>query len=97
LKKIHSIDKQIISKRITFWKQPVGIPISLATAFAVIILIMGLLVGGILNRSYEKQTDSSIIPTNGLQQPTVIMIYGIPPIDVIGQPLKQNIKNKDNL
>jgi hypothetical protein len=97
LKKSRSNDKQSISQRIAFWKQPVGMPISLATAFAVIILILGFLVGGILNRSYDKQTISTTIPTNGLQQPTVIMIYGIPPIDVIGQPLERYVKNKNNL
>jgi len=76
-----------------FWQRRFTLPVSLAAAAMILAVIAGILFSEIFIRKSETQT----IPASWLQtqaQPTtVIMIYGIPPVEVFGKPIIQAKNN----
>jgi hypothetical protein len=82
-----------VRERKYFWQKRITLPLSFAAATVIVAVIAGFLFGEIFIRKSETQT----LPASWLQtqtQPTtVIMIYGIPPVEVFGKSLVQTRNN----
>ena len=75
------------------WKRHITLPVPLAASLAVIIIGLGLLLGRLFVPPTEPQQHSATLQTNSAQPHTVILIYGIPPVEVIGTPGVQTSKS----
>jgi len=77
------------------WNRQVSIPVHLAASFAVIIIAAGLLLGRMFFPPAELRQQSAALQVGNAQPQTVILIYGMPPVEVLGTPTVKTLKGID--
>jgi anti-sigma factor RsiW len=82
-------------RRERLWNRQVSIPVHLAASFAIIIIAAGLLLGRMFLTPTEITQQSTALRTGGVQPQTVILIYGMPPVEVLGTPTVKTLKGID--
>jgi len=82
-----------IKRGVNIWKRRIALPVPLAASLAVIIIGLGLLLGRPFVPPTQPRQLSTPLQTNSAQPHTVILIYGIPPVEVIGTPPVRSSKN----
>ena len=88
-----SRNEQHSHARTIFWRRRVTLPAPLFAAAVIVVLVFGLFLGDILTRKSETQTFPSSWLQTQTQPATIIMIYGVPPVEVFGKPLVQTKSN----
>jgi hypothetical protein len=83
---------QFIQGKNYFWKQRISLSIPVFTSILLIMLILGLYTLKLLNKN-DQQLTIPALQQYTAQPPTVIMVYGLPPIEVVGKPIVQSTKN----
>jgi len=74
------------------WNRQVSIPVHLAASFAIIIIAVGLLLGRMFLPPAELSQQSTTL-SKGIAQPqTVTLIYGMPPVEVLGTPTVKTLE-----
>ncbi len=79
---VHSVPKS----REPFWRRPVRLPLAMAASAAVVILLLGFLLDYMF---MSKQGKNTFYPLNEQKPTTVIMIYGMPPVEVLGKRIAE--------
>jgi hypothetical protein len=77
------------------WNKQVSIPVHLAASFAIIIIAAGLLLGRMFLPPAEIGQQSTALHAGTGQPQTVILIYGMPPVEVFGTPTVKTLKGID--
>jgi len=92
-KVISSRNEQHQQVKTAFWKRRITFSTPILAAAIVVVLVLGLFLGEMLNRKSETQTLPSSWLQSQAQPATIIMIYGVPPVEVFGKPLVQTKSN----
>jgi predicted anti-sigma-YlaC factor YlaD len=82
-------------RRERIWNRQISIPIHLAASFAIIIIAAGLLLGGLFLPPVEFRQQPTALQVGTAQPQTVILIYGMPPVEVLGTPTVKTLKGID--
>ena len=72
-----------IRQRESLWGRRVAVPLHLAVSFAVLVIIAAFILGRLLF-SADHRPENAITPAGIGQPQTVIFVYGMPPVEVVG-------------
>jgi predicted anti-sigma-YlaC factor YlaD len=89
------MQQRVEMHRQRIWNRRVSIPGHLAASFAIIIIAVGLLLGRMFLPPAELSQQSTVLHTGNGQPQTVILIYGMPPVEVLGTPTVKTLKGID--
>jgi len=95
--KIPAQSAAVVQKRNFIWQKRIALPAPYAAAAVLSALLVGYLISGLLGRTAERQILPSSLQTPQGQPATVIMIYGMTPVEVYGKPALQSIKNNNQV
>lgn len=86
--------------RISFWKRRWAVPVPLAVGLGILVLILGIVSAGTLIRNAEQEGPWKTYFTSGqgtVQQPKVIIIYGMPQVEVFGSLSTKTNQQKNSV
>ena len=75
----------------SFWDRHIVLPTHLAVSAAILITAIGLLVGRFLVSPTEPSYYSTARGPGIMQPQTVILVYGMPPVEVLGSPTARTL------
>jgi hypothetical protein len=78
-----------------FWNQRIALPLPLAASFTAIIVAVGILLGLMFSPQSGPMQHIPALQTNGAQPQTVILIYGMPPVEILGTPTVKTLRGID--
>ncbi len=84
--------KRTVGNPERFWNRHVAVPLHLAASFTIIILAAGLLFGRMLFPPAELREQSGAFRMGTDHPQAVIMIYGMPPVEVLDTPTVRTLK-----
>lgn len=79
------------------WSRQVSAPLHLAASFVIMIIAAGILLGRILFPSADQRQQSAALPPGIAQPQTVIFVYGMPPMEIVGTPTLKTLEGRDRL
>ena len=77
------------------WNRPITVPVHLAASFAIIVIAAGILLGRMFLPPAELRQPSPALQVGNAQPQTVILVYGMPPVEVLGTPAVKTLKGID--
>jgi hypothetical protein len=78
-------------RRGSVWSRQVSAPAHLAASLAIVIIAVGILLGRLLFPSNDPQPLSAALHPGFAQPQTVIFVYGMPPVEVLGTPVVKTL------
>jgi anti-sigma factor RsiW len=80
--------RRIAREQVPFWHRNYAFPLPLAGVAAVIIILVGFVLGVFMPRASAPAV---------VQPPSVIVIYPMPPVDIVGKAVLQNVSKTDEI
>ncbi len=74
------------------WNRHLVLPWPVAASFAAMTVVAGLLLGRLILPRSEPVQDFGGVRMSQTQPPTVILMYGMPPVDVVGTPVARTLE-----
>ena len=82
-----------VYQKIPFWKKRIAFPLPIAVSMCVLIIAISFIIDGLFIRIPPAQQTTPASFQQMTEKPTaVIVIYGMPPVDVTGKLTAQSIK-----
>jgi anti-sigma factor RsiW len=79
------------------WNRQVSAPLRFVASVAVIIIVAGILLGRVLFSSTDQRQVSPALEKGEDHPQTVIMVYGMPPVEVFGTPAVRTINGTEQV